>query len=509
MTDPPARSSGEPASDVLAAIDLGSNSFHMIIARVIDDQLQIIDRLKEMVRLGGGLDHDDNLTVEAQQRALETLLMFGERLKGMPSESVRALGTNTLRKAKNARDFLALAEQALGHPIEIISGREEGRIVYLGVAHSIFDSSSGSRLVLDIGGGSTEAILGEGFEITACESLYMGCVSYSQRYFEGGAISSKRYKQAILATRQELRAISHGYTALGWDRAFGSSGTIKAIQQVILEEKLGALGITLESMRRLMALTIERGHVTKLDLHGLSERRRPVFCGGLAILIGVFESLNVSVMQVSDYALREGAIYDLYGRARQIDVRDVTIANMARRYQIDLHHAERVWRSAERLLAQVSEPWDLGGEDFAAQLRRACMLHEIGLAISHSRYHKHGSYIVENSDMAGFSRKDQQLLWALVRTHRRQFKPHRFDALPSKLSDRGLRLALVLRLAVLLNRARVERAYPEELKLLVKGARRVRLIFPNGWLEEAPLMSEDLRQEQIYLKEAGFLLEYR
>ncbi len=283
-------------ADTLAAIDLGSNSFHMIIARVVDGQLQIIDRLKDMVRLGGGLDDQNNLSQEAQQRALTTLSMFGERLKEMPKGSVRALGTNTLRKAKNARGFLRQAEKALGHPIEIISGREEGRIVYLGVAHNIFDPAGHSRLVVDIGGGSTEAILGEGFEVTACESLYMGCVSFSRRYFDTGSITSKRFEAAILGARQELRAIEHTYPAMGWKHAFGSSGTIKAIQAVLVEEKLGELGITLEAMHRLKERLIGVGHIDRLELAGMSAERAPVFAGGLAILIGLFESLKVKSM---------------------------------------------------------------------------------------------------------------------------------------------------------------------------------------------------------------------
>lgn len=493
--------------DTLAAIDLGSNSFHMIIARVVDGQLQVIDRLKDMVRLGGGLDEHNNLSQEAQDRALATLLMFGERVREMPQGSVRALGTNTLRKARNARGFLKQAEQALGHPIEIISGREEGRIVYLGVAHNIFDPSGSSRLVVDIGGGSTEAILGTGFDVNACESLYMGCVSFSRRYFGGGSITPKRFEAAILGARQELRAIEHTYPAMGWKHVFGSSGTIKAIQAVLVEEKLGELGITLEAMHRLKERLIGIGHTDKLRLSGMSEERAPVFAGGLAILIGIFESLGVETMQVSDFALREGAIYDLYGRTQDIDIRDATIANMARRYNVDEAHADRVWSTARTLLGQVEDTWQIQSSYLAAMLRRACKLHEVGLAISHSRYHKHGSYIVENSDMPGFSKKDQQLLWSLVRTHRRQFKPHRFDNLPGELAVQGMRLALLMRLAVLLNRGRAHGAHPSQIGIEVDG-RRLRLNFPEGWLDTSPLMREDLGQERAYLREAGFKLKF-
>lgn len=493
----------------LAAIDLGSNSFHMIIARVVDGQLQIVDRLKDMVRLGGGLDEHNHLSSESQARALATLAIFGERLKEMPQGTVRALGTNTLRKAKNSRDFLKRAEDALGHPIEIISGQEEGRIIYLGVAHNIFDPTHANRLVVDIGGGSTEAILGKGFDVIACESLYMGCVSFSKRYFDTGVMSSKRFEQAILGARQELRAIENTYPALGWKQAIGSSGTIKSIQAVLVEERLGKLGITLEAMHRLKERLIGIGDMSKLSLAGMNPERAPVFAGGLAILIGVFESLGIQTMQVSDAALREGAIYDLHGRTHDVDVRDVTINNMLRRYNVDEQHAQRVWRTARHLLEQIKAR-DLPGLDGAyveSMLRRACLLHEIGLAISHSRYHKHGSYIVENSDMPGFSKKDQQLLWSLVRTHRRQFKPHRFDNLPGDLSTQGLYMAILLRLAVVLNRGRAQNAHPEQVKLSIQD-RKIKLGFPKKWLGSSPLMREDLTQEQLYLRAEGYKLKF-
>ncbi len=496
------------STDTLAAIDLGSNSFHMIIARVVDGQLQIVDRLKDMVRLGGGLDAENNLSDESQQRALTALSMFGERLKDIPSSSVRALGTNTLRKARNSKDFLKKAEQALGHPIEIISGQEEGRIVYLGVAHNIFDHTNSNRIVVDIGGGSTEAILGKGFDVIACESLYMGCVSFSQKYFKNGSITTKRFEQAILGARQELRAIENTYPAIGWTQAIGSSGTIKSIQAVLIEEKLGTLGITLEAMHRLKERLIGVGNVNQLNLAGMNPERAPVFAGGLAILIGVFESLGIQQMQVSDFALREGAIYDLYGRTQDMDVRDVTINNMVRRYNVDEAHARRVWETAKELLGQVKQELLMDSSYIEAMLRRACMLHEVGLAISHSRYHKHGSYIVENSDMPGFSKKDQQLLWSLVRSHRRRFKPHRFANLPGDLSRQALYMAIILRLAVVLNRGRTANSHPAQINFEVELP-KLRLTFPEGWLESAPLMREDLTQEQLYLRDAGFKFKFK
>lgn len=494
-------------SDILAAIDLGSNSFHMIIARVLEDgQLQQIDKIKDMVRLGGGLDKDNNLSQDSMDRAIETLARFGERLKEVPSASVRAVGTNTLRKAKGAKDFLRDAEDALGHPIEIISGREEGRLIYVGVAHGIFDPKGRKRLVVDIGGGSTEVIIGQEFEVLEVESHYMGCVSFSKRFFSDGKLNKKSFTKATLAARQELVRIATTFPRVGWEEALGASGTIKAIQSMLVEEGLGSLGITLPAMYRLRDAMIDQGEIDKLaNIKGLKSERVPVIAGGLAILIGVFEGLDIDSMKVSEMALREGVLYDLHGRMSEKDVRDITISSMATRYAVDRDHAERVCRSAEEIWNQVKGDWKIDASFFAVRLRWACQIHEIGLSISHSRYHKHGSYLLENSDMPGFSKQDQQLLWALVRSHRRRFKPHRFDGQPGNLPTKLRRLCVILRLAVLLNRSRTEDALPDGFKIKVEGARII-LSANEGWLENSPLTMEDLILEQDYLSTAGFEL---
>lgn len=495
------------ASEILAAIDLGSNSFHMIIARVLEDgQLQQVDRIKDMVRLGGGLDEDNNLSKDSMERAIDALARFGERLKEMPSASVRAVGTNTLRKAKESKSFLKKAEEALGHPIEIISGREEGRLIYVGVAHSVFDAQGRKRLVVDIGGGSTEVIIGQEFDVLAVESHYMGCVSFSKKFFSDGKLTRKNFTKATLAARQELVKTSTTFPKVGWEVALGASGTIKAIQSILVEEGLGSLGITLPALYRLRDAMIDLGEVDALEkLSGLKAERVPVIAGGLAVLIGVFEGLDISEMKVSDMALREGVLYDLHGRMTDQDVRDRTISSMATRYMVDTDHAERVWQTAKTILGLVGEDWKINDPAFAVRLRWACQLHEIGLTISHSRYHKHGSYLVENSDMAGFSKQDQQLLWALIRSHRRRFKAHRFDSQPGNLPTKLRRLCVILRLAVLLNRSRGEDVLPKGFDVRVEGE-RVILSANNGWLENSPLTHEDLLLERDYLKGSGFEL---
>ena len=505
LSDP--TSAPEAPVQTLAAVDLGSNSFHMIIARVDDGQLTIVDRIKEMVRLGGGLDEDNELSVEAQARALATLSRFGERIRHMPPHAVRVVGTNTMRRARNTKRFRKEARRAIGHPIEIVSGREEARLIYLGVAQGNYDEKAANRLVVDIGGGSTEVIIGRQMEVLACESLYMGCVSYSKRFFPDGKLTLKRFKRATLSARQEIRAIETSYPELGWQTCFGASGTIKAVLEVLTHNDLGSMQITLQGMLTLRDRMIEVGDAYACNLAGLKEDRVPVFHGGLAILIGLFESLGIEHMAVSDFAMREGVMFDLYGRIKDEDTRDATISTLAARYNIDQAHAARVRATALNLFEQVQDAWELDAA-LRKRLEWGCQLHEIGVAIAHSRHHKHGSYIVENSDMAGFSRQDQQLLWALIRTHRRSFKSHRFDGLPESIRQGAMRVCVLLRLAVLLNRSRSPDV--PRVSLHVKLDKRERttlmLTFPEGWLEDAPLTREDLLQESAYLDGSPFKL---
>ncbi len=494
--------------ETLAAIDLGSNSFHMIIARWDGERFLVVDRLKEMVRLGGGLTAEGGLTPAAEKRALDCLERFGERLRGMPEGSVRAVGTNTLRQAKRAVGFTERAEAALGHPIEIISGQEEGRIIYAGIANGITDSDGGNRLIVDIGGGSTEVIVGKDHDVLACESHYMGCVSFSQRFFPDGALTRERFDRAVIGGRQELRAIEHRYRGLGWSVAMGSSGTIKAAQEIVLQNGFGPIGLTLDSLYALRDALVDAGHVDAVKLAGLSDDRRPVFHGGLAVLISVFESLQIEEMIVSESALREGLIFELAGRVQRDDIRDATIEEMCARHIVDTEHADRVERCAMELFDQLDGPWGLGGEWAEDRLRWACRIHEVGLSIAHSRHHKHGSYIVENAHMPGFSRQDQQLLWALVRTHRRRFKPHRFDNQPAHRRKPAIRIAIILRLAVVLCRGRVDGAAPDELTATVLAPTKLELGFAPGYLDANPLTVADLETERDYLDKANYKLRW-
>jgi len=489
--------------DSIAAVDLGSNSFHMVVARVLHGEPHVVDRLRERVVLAAGLTRDKRLTEEVQAAALACLQRFGQRLRGMQEGSVRAVGTNTLRLARNAPEFLARARRALGHPIEVISGREEGRLVYLGVAHSLAETG-GRRLVVDIGGGSTECIVGERFEPLEVDSLHMGCVTWSRRFFPDGAVDRARFREAQIAAMLEFQPIARRYRELGWQTCVGSSGTILACSEVLRADGGGGEGITPKGLRRLRKALVAAGHTSKLALPGLDPERAAHFPGGVAILLAALESLGVERMHTAAGALREGLLYDLLGRIGNEDVRVRTIEAFARRYHVDAEHAARVERTALALFAQVAEAWGLRSYERDV-LAWAARLHEIGLDVAYGGYHKHGAYLVANADMPGFSREDQQLVAMLVRYHRRKLEPPSLEGLPRAGTRSALRLCVLLRLAVLLHRARTEEPLPPV--RLLPGEASLEVQFPKGWLARHALTRADLAEEVAFARAARFSLE--
>lgn len=484
----------------LAAVDLGSNSFHLLIARAIDQELQIVDRMRDPVCLAAGLDGRNRIDEPTQSAALESLVRIGQRLRDLPGERVRAVGTNALRVAKNSREFLARARESLGHEIEIVSGQEEARLIYLGVAHS--DFSAEPRLIVDIGGGSTEVILGEGFEVLQAHSLYMGCVSHSRRFFEGGAITRSKFREAEIASRLELRAIQKRLRTMGWTATVGASGTIRAISELLQNSGSTDGTITLPALKRLRRALLAAGGVERLTFTGLREERARVLPGGLAILIGLFKALGIESMTTCAGTLREGLLYDLVGRMRHEDVRDLTIRRMGGRYRIDLLQAARVERTAERLIARVGPPLD--SKQNRKRLVWASRLHEIGLAVSHTGFHKHGAYLVAHSDMAGFSADDQMLLSALIRGHRRKFSRQLFSGVAAFDEQTAFRLCVLFRLAVLLNRGRVSGIVPD-VDSSSDGS-EITLRFEAGWKRDHPLSVADLERERTWLAAAGVRL---
>lgn len=494
-----------PTTETYAAVDLGSNSFHMIVASYSNRRIQIIDRIKKMIQLASGLDEDDNLSETSMLRALDCLQEFGQRIREIPRSNVRVVGTNTLRQANNGKRFTGRAQKALGHPIEIIAGLEEARLIYLGVAHSVYDDTS-KRLVIDIGGGSTELIIGKGYATHKLESHYIGCVNMSRRFFASGRISARNMQNAILAVRQELESVEATFKKTGWKKAIGSSGTILTINNIVHNRGWSTNGITRSSLLKLKDEVIRCAHINRLSLQGLSESRVSVFTGGLAILCGIFEAFELERMDVSDGALREGLLYDLIGRRHDRDIRNNTIEELARRYNIDSEQADRVRKTALQLFRQVADKWDLDRHQDLKYLEWAASIHEIGLAIAHAQYHRHGAYLIANSDMAGFSRQDQARLALLIRCHRRKFPVEETNLIEKQDRERMTRLAILLRLAVLLNRSRLHASTP---RLFARVAgKSIRLQLPKKWLARNPLTRTDLDSEQDYLKVVRYAIKY-
>lgn len=482
---------------ILAAVDLGSNSFRLQIARVEGDQLYMLDGLREPVHLAAGLTADKYLDAEAQQRALSALGRFAERLRDLPREAVRTVGTNSLRVAKNAADFIPQAEHTLGFPIEVIAGHEEARLIYLGVAHGL-PQSQDNRLVIDIGGGSTEFIIGNGLTPLKLESLYMGCVSYSLRFFPDGKITKQNLKQAELAARIELQAIATDYRGQ-WKHALGSSGTARVLYDILEQNGYSKNGITRDGLEKLRADLVKAGDTRKIALAGLRAERMPILPGGFAIMYATFCELEIEQMQPALGALREGVLYDLLGRFHDNDMRDVTVRQFKQRYRVDARQAGRVAQLAHLFAQQF-----LGDEASEAALHMlgwAAELHEIGISVAHSGYHKHTAYILANADMPGFSKKEQARLSLLALAQRGNL-----DKLQGQLKNtEDCVLAMSLRLAVLFYRNRSDNGLP-----VLRGSfsgTKFHLSIDAGWLAQNPLTETALQEEIKQWKTLGVSLQ--
>jgi len=499
----------------LAAVDLGSNSFHLVVARSDGGVLRIVDRLKERVALAEGLDERRVLDDESQERGIACLERFGERLVGIPADRVRAAGTNTLRAARNADAFLSRAREALGHEIEVISGAEEARLVYRGVAYTD-QPDDGRRLVVDIGGGSTECVVGDGAEVLRADSLRMGCVTFTRGFFPGGKIDEDRMRAARFAASVELEPLLGPIADLGFAEALGSSGTNKEIAAILEAMGEGDGTITPSGLEALDAAVIDAKDIDDLDLPGLSDSRRPVLVGGLAILEAVFEAFRIDVMRPSEGALREGLLQDVLGRSRGEDLRARTVAQLEDRFAIDRAQAERVEATVADFLDQVGEAWGLSDPRIHRAVRWAARLHEVGLAFRHPGYHKHGAYVLENTDLPGFSREEQTLLAGLVRAHRRKFRYEPLEELGGDLGEQAVRVAALLRLAVRVHRSRgaadlerprLEIADPKGKKAKEKGRGTLVARFSDGTLRERDLLRLDLDAERDRLGRGDVRLE--
>jgi exopolyphosphatase/guanosine-5'-triphosphate,3'-diphosphate pyrophosphatase len=489
----------------LAAVDLGSNSFRLQVARVVGKQIYPLDSLREMVRLAAGLTADKRLDEDSQARALECLKRFGERLRGFPPHSVRAVGTNSLRVAKNASAFLKKAEAALGFPIEVIAGREEARLIYLGASHSL-PASGDNRLVMDIGGGSTEFIIGRRLKPAKLESLYMGCVSYSLRFFPDGKITKGAMRRAELAARSEVQTIAAEFSSAHWQEAFGSSGTARALGEIIKLNNLDSGGgtgdITLEGLDNFRDHLLKVGDIKKLEVAGLRADRAPVLPGGFAIMSAAFSELGIRHMSQAMGALRQGVLYDLLGRFHNQDMREVTVRQFMQRYRVDSAQAKRVESLSlmlgKQLLADFPE-----AEEMLHILSWAARLHEVGISVAHSGYHKHSAYILGNADMPGFSRMEQERLSSLTLAHRGVIGKARESVV--ELPDCALLFSL--RLATLFHRSRSDIEWPQlEVRL---GNTEFELLIEEGWLERNPLTDTALAAEIEQWATFGFDLRIK
>ncbi|MEQ8262976.1 Ppx/GppA phosphatase family protein [Pseudohaliea sp.] len=492
-----------PEGSQLAALDIGSNSFHLIVARYEHGELRPSQVLGEKVQLGAGLQNG-RLEPDAIQRGLDCLSRFSQMLQSVEPRRLRVVGTNALRQAKNRREFTEPARAILGAPVEVIYGREEARLVYLGVAHTLADDTA-ARLVVDIGGGSTEFIVGERFEPRRLESLQMGCVSYTARHFADGRLDRREYEKAYDRACVEVSHIRKAFRSKHWQECVGSSGTLQAIEAMVTGEGWSEGGITRKSLARLRKQVLTHKRVDELSFSGLSEARRPVISAGIAITEAIFEVLEIEHMRTSKGALREGVLYDLLGRLRHEDVRERSINAMQQRYSADAETAALVARRARMLFEAGREAWRLGAED-GELVERAALTHEIGMAISHKHFHRHGAYLLRNSDMPGFSQGEQEHLALLVAGHRGKLKRELLDELDGDEGERLARMIGILRLAALFKYVELL----EELPDFHLGAQReaLALEFPAGWLEQHPLTWQELQQEQRAFERLGLALSF-
>lgn len=486
----------------IAAIDLGSNSFHMIIAQQLQGELRTVEKRGEKVQLAAGLNERGYLSEESMLRGLECLRGFAKHLRGFKPEAVSVLATNALRVARNRNEFISRAEHILGFPIEVIAGREEARLIYLGVSHTQADDQ-GNRLVIDIGGGSTEFIIGERFESKVLESLFMGCVSYTRQFFPDGKISELSFNRASTKARRELLEIQQEYSSLGWTEVIGSSGTIRATEKILINKGWSKQGITKEGLDNLCEWLVSHNTIDEIELPGFKPQRQQVFVAGVAILKGIFDTFKITIMNYSDGALREGALWDLIGRSSHEDVRQRTVNSMQERFHVDQGQSQRVRSCALGLLEQVEKDWKLP-KTAHQWLLWASELHEVGLSITHHQFHKHGAYLVQHSDMAGFTRQGQELLSILITGHRRKFPTALIDGLSPIIRPQARYLCILLRLASLLNQSRGAVNLPQ---IECQGkAFSLTLIFPLGWFDQNPLTYEDLKAEAVSLEQEGIEL---
>ena len=485
-----------------AVIDLGSNSFHLVVAKMQGSRLRITDRMKEIIKLAEGLQPDGSIAPDHQGRAVQVLADFGKRIENLPPQNVRAIGTSALRNASKAKGFIEQAESLLGVPLDVISGREEARLIYSGVSLALHDERH-RHLVVDIGGGSTEIILGKAGVPTVLDSLEVGNISLSRKIFADNSLTTSLFLNAVQEVDRRLLAsklMEEGAT-VEWDIAIGASGTMRAMETILKNLGLAEKGVTRKGLETIIDTVIQHGGMKKMVINGLNPERAETFPGALAILYAIFQRFDISYMQVSQNGIREGLLFDVAKVQHFHDRRHETLHQMMDYYGVDKGQVGRLVDFFNHYLPQIAPTLPMGEKRAALLLSSAAHLHEIGKSIAYRGYHKHGAYIARFAEMPGFTRQQQGQIGFLILNQRKRLKTQ-LSPVEDHL-DWGL--VALFRLAHLFNRHRNDQSFPIEMTQW--DGKRFSLTISPDWLEQHPLFAKDLDRERKYFKAEG--VEYR
>ncbi|WP_053011306.1 exopolyphosphatase [Yersinia pseudotuberculosis] len=478
------------STSLYAAIDLGSNSFHMLVVREVAGSIQTLARIKRKVRLAAGLDNQNHLSQEAMERGWQCLKLFSERLQDIPLDQIRVVATATLRLASNADEFLRTATEILGCPIQVISGEEEARLIYHGVAHTT--GGPEQRLVVDIGGGSTELVTGNGAQANILVSLSMGCVTWLERYFGDRHLAKENFERAELAAHEMIKPVAQRFREHGWQVCVGASGTVQALQEIMVAQGMDEL-ITLAKLQQLKQRAIQCGKLEELEIPGLTLERALVFPSGLSILIAIFQELSIESMTLAGGALREGLVYGMLHLPVEQDIRRRTLRNLQRRYLLDTEQAKRVSCLADNFFLQVEKEWHLDGRcrEF---LQNACLIHEIGLSVDFKHAPQHAAYLIRNLDLPGFTPAQKLLLSALLQNQSDTIDLSLLNQQNALPADMAQHLCRLLRLAIIFSSRRRDDDTLPAVRLRADN-NALYVLVPQGWLEQHPYRAEALEQE--------------
>jgi len=487
-------------SPYYAVIDLGSNSFHMLITRQLANSVQVVDKVKRKVRLASGLTQDNTLSEAAIARGLECLSFFAERLQDIPNGNVRIVATATVRLAKNKADFLARANKVLGRKITLLSGEQEAELIYLGVAHT--NCCADQRLVIDIGGASTELIVGTEQQAIKIVSLNLGCVTFNQQFFKGGTINKNNFQRATQTATNMLQPLIDSYLNIGWQTVLGGSGTMQALAEILIFSKQPTI-ISREFLAQIEEKLLSFSNIAQINLPGLRHERIPVFISGVAILNAIFDCFKIDKLQLSSGALREGLLYQMLPNVEKLTIRQQTINSLTQRYHVDKQHAENVKKQASYLFDSFSSTWALNKDNSYQLLLASCDLHEIGLLLEFKHHQKHSAYIIQHADLVGFDQADKQLLSALVLLYKGEFSPNELTQSVTTNKVASYLLA-ILRLAVILCQRRKDDVLPQYQAHIDK---LIHLNISTEWLNCHPLIHDELMQENQYLASIGLQIK--